>query len=139
MVCLWCGRNVGRAVGRSVYGHVITKCSRIGRLPHFLSYGAPPRRAWSSAMNCCHSIFEIVSSIVFVQQQKYPCSLFLLTLKSVNETEERQNHPLHVETQVENCKRYVFWLVFFSRRKVCSHETFFVIYILRNTHRKAMS
>ena len=40
---------------RSVYGHVITKFSRIGRLPHFLSYGAPPmggakRRAWSSAI-----------------------------------------------------------------------------------------
>ena len=24
-----------------MYGHVITKFSRIGRLPHFLSYGAP--------------------------------------------------------------------------------------------------
>ena len=30
------------ADGRSVYGHVITKCSWLGRLPHFLSYGAPP-------------------------------------------------------------------------------------------------
>ena len=30
------------ADGRSVYGHVITKCSWVGRLPHFLSYGAPP-------------------------------------------------------------------------------------------------
>ena len=28
-----------------VYGHVITKFSRMGRLPHFLSYGAPPTRA----------------------------------------------------------------------------------------------
>ena len=28
--------------GRSVYGHVITKFSRMGRLLHFLSYGAPP-------------------------------------------------------------------------------------------------
>ena len=33
---LWCGRTVAR----SVYGHVITKFSRMGRLPHFLSYGA---------------------------------------------------------------------------------------------------
>ena len=32
-----------RAVGRSVYGHVITKFSRMGRLPHFLSYGEAPR------------------------------------------------------------------------------------------------
>ena len=44
MVALWCGRPVGR----SVYGHVITKFSRMDR---FFSFGAPPRRAWSSAKN----------------------------------------------------------------------------------------
>ena len=32
------------ADGRS-YGHVITKFSRMGKLPHFLSYGAPSTRA----------------------------------------------------------------------------------------------
>ena len=46
----------GRSLARSVYGLAITKFSRKGRLPHFLSYGAPPRRgasrfAWSSAKN----------------------------------------------------------------------------------------
>ena len=45
------------ADGRS-YGHVITKFSRMGRLPHFLTYGAPPTRArfargWSSANRVC--------------------------------------------------------------------------------------
>ena len=30
---------------RSAYGHVIIKCSRMGKLPHFLSYGAPSMRA----------------------------------------------------------------------------------------------
>ena len=30
-----------RTVAPSVKGHVITKFSRMGRLPHFLSYGAP--------------------------------------------------------------------------------------------------
>ena len=45
MVCLWCGRTVARSIARSVYGHVITKFSGMGRLPHFLSYGAPPTRA----------------------------------------------------------------------------------------------
>ena len=35
MVCLWCGRTDGRT-----YGHVITNMSRMGRLPHFLRYGA---------------------------------------------------------------------------------------------------
>ena len=39
LVSLWCGRTVGRA-----YGHVITKFSRMGRLPHFISYGPPYTR-----------------------------------------------------------------------------------------------
>ena len=34
---MWCGRTVAR----SVHSHVITKFSRMGRLPHFVSYGAP--------------------------------------------------------------------------------------------------
>ena len=38
-------RTDGRSLARSVYGHVITKFSGIGRLPHFLSYGASPTRA----------------------------------------------------------------------------------------------
>ena len=41
-----CGAD-GRSGGRSVYGHVITKFSRMGRLPHILSYGAPPTRGAS--------------------------------------------------------------------------------------------
>ena len=36
LVCLWCGRTVSR----SVYGHVIAKFSRMGRLLHFLTHGA---------------------------------------------------------------------------------------------------
>ena len=36
-------RTDGRAVGRSVYGHVITKFSRMGSLPHFFTHGAPLR------------------------------------------------------------------------------------------------
>ena len=52
LVCLWCRRTVGRAM----YGHVITNFSRMGRLPPFLSYGAPHTRgtsrlAWSSAID----------------------------------------------------------------------------------------
>ena len=33
------GMPMVRTVARSVYGHVITKFSRTGKLPHFLSYG----------------------------------------------------------------------------------------------------
>ena len=38
------GRSLGQAVGRSVYGHLITKFSRMGRLLHFLTHGAPLAR-----------------------------------------------------------------------------------------------
>ena len=34
---------VVRTDGRSVYGHVITKFSRMGSLPHFFTQGAPLR------------------------------------------------------------------------------------------------
>ena len=48
------GMPVVRTVAHSVYGHVITKFTQMGRLPNFLSYGAPPTRdasrcEWSSA------------------------------------------------------------------------------------------
>ena len=36
-------RTDGLSVGRSVYGHVITKFSRMSSLPHFLTHGAPLR------------------------------------------------------------------------------------------------
>ena len=38
-------RTDGRSLDRSVYGHVIAKFSGMGRLPHLLSYGAPPTQA----------------------------------------------------------------------------------------------
>ena len=52
-------RSLDRSLARSVYGHLITKFSRMGRLPRFLSYGALPtrgasRRAWSPLWHRCH-------------------------------------------------------------------------------------
>ena len=44
LVCLWCGRTVAWAGDRTVYGHVITKFSRMGRLLPFLTHGAPLAR-----------------------------------------------------------------------------------------------
>ena len=67
LVCLWSGRTIGWAVGQSVYGHVITKFWRMGRLLHFLSYGA--RRAWSSSITTWS--FIIISK-VFVES--HDCS-----------------------------------------------------------------
>ena len=42
------------ADGRSAYGHVITKFSRMGRLPHFLTYGAPPTRSLCARVELCY-------------------------------------------------------------------------------------
>ena len=40
LICLSCGRTISRAV----YGHVITKFSRMSRVLHFLTHGAPLAR-----------------------------------------------------------------------------------------------
>ena len=42
-------RTDGRAGGWSVYGHVITKFSRMGSLPHSFSHGAPLRASRARA------------------------------------------------------------------------------------------
>ena len=46
-------QSLGQAVGRSVYGHVITRFSRMGRLLNFLTHGTPLARfaRESSAIN----------------------------------------------------------------------------------------
>ena len=71
LVCLWSGRTIGWAVGRSVYGHVITKFWRMGRLPHFLSYGA--RRAWSSSITTWS--FIIISKVLVESHDCSPYSV----------------------------------------------------------------
>ena len=52
-----CGAD-GRSGGRSVYGHVITKFSRMGSLPHFVTHGAPLRasRARAPLLNSKESL-----------------------------------------------------------------------------------
>ena len=84
------------ADGRS-YGHVITKFSRIGRLPHFLSYGAPSTRAreargWSSANNC-------LLIIVNFYRKQYP-------LPAVSRLARRGEQWLHV------CYIFMLWFSF---------------------------
>ena len=60
LICLWCGGTVGR----SVYSHVITKFSRMGSLPHFLTHGAPLRVLRARELRCQyqHSKFKIQST-----------------------------------------------------------------------------
>ena len=53
-----CGAD-GRLGGRSVYGHMNTKFSRMGSLPHFLTHGAPLRARESSAKNHYFALKEV--------------------------------------------------------------------------------
>ena len=50
-------RTDGRVGGRSVYGHVITKFSRMGSLPHFFTHGAP--------LGASHTRAPLVSFVQF--------------------------------------------------------------------------
>ena len=43
-----------RTNGRSDFGHVITKIPRMGRLPHFLGYGATFERARGAQLTSVH-------------------------------------------------------------------------------------
>ena len=53
-------RTDGRAGGRSMYGHVITKFSRMGRLLYFLTHGAPLARFARESFAIIHSSKELV-------------------------------------------------------------------------------
>ena len=58
-IFLW---RCGQTVANSMYSHVITKFSQMDRLSHFLSYGAPQHRAWSSAMkSTLHQLWSHIS------------------------------------------------------------------------------
>ena len=50
-----------RTDGRA-YGHVITKFSRMGRLPHFLSYGAPSTRALRARVELRYKVIKQLNS-----------------------------------------------------------------------------
>ena len=59
------GRPVVRTDGRA-YGHVITKFSQMGRLPHFLTHGAPLRALRARELRydhrICHSRVKMSST-----------------------------------------------------------------------------
>ena len=62
------GRSRGRAIGRSVYGHVITNFSRMARILHFRSHGAPltPFALESAAIIIIISIVIINIAIIVI-------------------------------------------------------------------------
>ena len=77
-------RTDGRAGGRSVYGHVITKFSRMGRLLHFLTHGAPLARFARESLAIIHSFKELVIyQYVLLRQQFYFQTIVGKLLKNV--------------------------------------------------------
>ena len=63
-----------------MYGHVITKFSGMGRLPHFLSYGAPPMRALRARVELHYkntSLIQTLRSIPSVSVlERFDCNGF---------------------------------------------------------------
>ena len=66
------------------------------------SYYKNTLSVWLLKVNCCHSIFENMDSIVFIPQQRGPC-----LLSGVYVNDKTGNHPPHVETRVKDRERYV--------------------------------
>ena len=54
LVCLWCGRTISRA-GGDLYGHVITKFSRMSRLLTYLNYLPMVLRWRASRLELCYN------------------------------------------------------------------------------------
>ena len=81
LVCLWCGRTVARAGSRSMYGHVSTKFSRMGRLLHFLTHGAPlvPFAGESSAITRSLNISTKIIVDLSKRQQNHNVKPYRLT------------------------------------------------------------
>ena len=55
-----------RTIGRSVYGHVFTKFSPMGSLPHFLTNDAPPRARDPLKNFIPLSVIIIITIFVFI-------------------------------------------------------------------------
>ena len=84
-----------------MYGHVITKFSRMGSLPHFLTHGAPLRAARARAPLLC--IYTLSVQLVASSRYRSSCNLssrervggFVLFLIGQSfESEPHQDSPL---------------------------------------------
>ena len=75
----------GLSGGRAVYGHVITKFSRMGRLLHiFLTHGAPLARFARESFAIIHSSKELVIyQYVLLRQQFHFQTIVGKLLKNV--------------------------------------------------------
>ena len=75
-------RTDGRAGGRLVYGHVITKFSRMGSLPHFVTHGAPLRasRARAPLIYSCYLIMKFAIHSHFQNETKSKAFLVKMSL-----------------------------------------------------------
>ena len=71
------GTPVVRTDGRA-YGHMITKFSRMGRLPHFLSYGAPSTSARRARVELRYKTLEQKRSMT----SEFMCTVTVRLIKT---------------------------------------------------------
>ena len=109
---------------RSVYGHVITKFSRIGRLPHFLKYGVPPTRGASLRTQRQVRITRKRASnnpVTFVINKRFAALFFLLSFSIFHPTSFRRRFSFSFGSWLY-CRRRVSQL-FESVVTTIRHET----------------
>ena len=113
-------RTGGQAGGWSVYGHVITKFSRMGSLPHFVTHGAPLcarfARARSSAINKGNGFVAActVVKLLACTQTSFSCSF-----RQQSRIQERARRA-SAELEEEKEKTSVLWTSLGEKRFLLS-------------------
>ena len=109
---------------RSVYGHVIAKFSRMGRLPHFLKYGAPPTRGASLRTQRQVRITRKRASnspVALVINKRFAALFFLLSFSIFHPASFPRRFSFSFGSWL-HCRRRVFQ-VFESVVTTIRHET----------------
>ena len=109
---------------RSVYGHVIAKFSRMGRLPHFLKYGAPPTRGASLRTQRQVRITRKRASnspVALVINKRFAALFFLLSFSIFHPASFPRRFSFSLGSWL-HCRRRVFQ-VFESVVTTIRHET----------------
>ena len=99
-------RTDGRSLAGSVYGHVITKFSGMGRLPHFLSYGAPPTRALRARVELRYQTLVISLLITITGKVKWDIEKNLKLCELSHEKASKVNSVKISPVSIEDCNKY---------------------------------
>ena len=147
------GRSLGRAGGRAVYGHVITKFSRMGWLLHFLTHGAPLARfaRQSSAITASQMAKQMVTLRIKMHRSRvsdgfdyftrvcpasFPYFVSMNSLRNLFAALAKQFRTFfwfcfavfcYFPISFFICIAFVFFLFFPLKRRSCPQNKFFLL------------